>query len=386
MTDFLLLILGLVLLQLLIILHEYGHLIVAKRNGVEVKEFGLGFPPRLCGRTLGRGIFRCYYSLNLLPLGGFVRLKGENDAARGPGTYGGCNLAAKARITMAGAAANLAIAGLLFTLLALVGIPRLLPVPGHFSEDQFSLAADTQIVQHRVLVSQLEEGSPAEAAGLEPGDQILLMTDSASRQEHTLDAAASLVGLTERLAGRPIEITIIRDRQQQVLTAQLRTTEEAEADGRGHLGIATVDFILQRNTWSAPLTGAGLVLQYTKLTLQELGRAIGSLFRGDVVQATETATSPVGIFFILKAVARQGYQSVLMIIALISLTLAIVNSLPIPALDGGRLTMSFFFAKILRRPLTKRLEARLINFSAIVLLPLVLLLMLVDIDRFLLNG
>ena len=325
MTYPLLLILGLILFELLIVLHEYGHFLVAKRNGIEVKEFGLGFPPRLCGRTLGRGIFRSYYSLNLLPLGGFVRLKGESDADRGRGTYGGQSLAVKARVTMAGVAVNLAIAFLLFTVLALVGIPRLLPVEGYFDERQFSLASDTQIVQHKVLVSLLEEGSPAEAAGLRLGDEILFLTDSGSRQEYSLDNAASLAGLTKQLAGRPVEITIVRDRQQQVLATQLRTAAEVEADGGGRLGIATVDFILQRNTWSAPLTGAALVFQYTKLTFQELGRAVGALFAGDARGAVETVVSPVGIFFVLEAGAQQGFQFILMIIALISLALAIAK-------------------------------------------------------------
>ena len=75
-----LLILGLVLFVLLVVVHEYGHFLVAKRNGVDVEEFGIGFPPKIFGKTVGKGIFRCYYTINLLPLGGFVKLKGEHDA------------------------------------------------------------------------------------------------------------------------------------------------------------------------------------------------------------------------------------------------------------------------------------------------------------------
>ena len=386
MTDILLLLLGLVLFSLLIVLHEYGHFLVAKRNGVKVEEFGLGFPPKLVGRELGKGIFRGYYSLNLLPIGGFVRLKGENDSAKGAGTYGSRSLWVKTKIVLAGVAVNFLIAFLLFTLLALVGIPKLLPAEPYFPDEQFSLASDTYLVGQKTLVSYIEEGSPADDAGLELGDELLTLTDAQNGRAYAVEDSDGLYELTTQLAGRQVELEIVRDRQPQSLNTELRTLVEAEAADSGRLGASTSDLILQRNTWSAPLTGLVLTGQYTKVTLQGLGRALFSLFSGDTQQASDSVTGPIGIFFVLKEGAGQGFQVILMIIALISLTLAIVNSLPIPALDGGRLALTLLFRKALRRPLTKRIENRVVGASFVVLMVLMVLVVIVDVDRFFLSG
>ena len=386
MTDILLLLLGLVLFSLLIVLHEYGHFLVAKRNGVKVEEFGLGFPPKLFGREFGRGIFRGYYSLNLLPIGGFVRLKGENDSAKGAGTYGSRSLWVKTKIILAGVGVNFLIAFLLFTFLALVGIPKLLPAEPYFADEQFSLASDTHLVGQKTLVSYIEEDSPAENAGLELGDELLSLTDIQSGQVYAVEDSAGLYELTTRLAGRQVDLELVRDRQPQSLNTELRTLAEAEAADSGRLGASTSDFILQRNTWSAPLTGLVLTGQYTKITLQGLGQALAALFSGDTQRASNSVTGPIGIFFVLKEGAGQGYQFILMVIALISLTLAIINSLPIPALDGGRLALTLLFRKVLRRPLTKRIENKVVGVSFVALMVLMVLVVIVDIDRFFLSG
>lgn len=386
MIEILLLILGLILFSLLIVLHEYGHFLVARRNGVKVKEFGIGFPPKLIGRTLGKGIFRGYYSLNLLPIGGFVRLEGENDAAQGPGTYGSQSLFVKSKIILAGVTVNFFIAFLLFTFLALVGIPKLLPVEPYFSDQQFSVASDTYLVRQNVLVSFIAEGSPAEKAGLELGDEVRTLTDVATNQAYPVISTAEFYALTTRFAGQPVEISVIRDRQELTLNSTLRTIEEAERADGGRLGAATSNFVLQRNTWSAPLTGLVLTGQFTKVTLQGLGQALWSLVTGDTDRAKESVTGPIGIFFVLKEGAAQGYQFILMVIALISLTLAIMNSLPIPALDGGRFVLTLLFRKVLRRPLVQRVENKIIMISFVVLMTLMILITSVDIDRFFFSG
>ena len=120
------LLLGLLLFVLLIVVHEYGHFLVAKKNGVEVEEFGIGFPPRIGGRKMGKGVFRSYYSLNLLPLGGFVRLKGESDEDKRPGSFGAASLKAKTKITLAGVIVNFVVGAGIFTVLSATGVPVLL--------------------------------------------------------------------------------------------------------------------------------------------------------------------------------------------------------------------------------------------------------------------
>ncbi|MCA9333468.1 site-2 protease family protein, partial [Candidatus Saccharibacteria bacterium] len=131
----LLIVLGLVLFVCLVLVHEYGHYKAARRNGVEVEEFGLGFPPKVWGKRQKSGML---LSLNLLPLGGFVRLKGEHDADNEPGSYGAAPLSAKVKIMSAGVIMNLLTALIMFLLLAWIGMPQLV-------ENQFTVASDSSV-------------------------------------------------------------------------------------------------------------------------------------------------------------------------------------------------------------------------------------------------
>ena len=152
----------------LVIFHEFGHYIFARRNGVEVEEFGLGFPPRAKILTKRHGTV---FSLNWLPLGGFVKLKGEHDLDIEKGTFGAASTGAKTKIMLAGVVANLVAAFVLFTVVALMGMPKLL-------DKQFTVASDTKItkdVENKgvVRIDYVVAGSPAAAAGLKPNDRII---------------------------------------------------------------------------------------------------------------------------------------------------------------------------------------------------------------------
>ena len=161
-----LLIIGLFLFVLLIVVHEYGHFLVAKRNGVEVEEFGIGFPPKLFGKKLGKGIFEGYYTINALPLGGFVRLKGENDADTEKGSFGAASTKAKLRIMLAGVAMNLLAALFIFTIVSWVGMPQLIP-------DQYTVKSDSTVTRQDVFAAFVDEQSPAATAGIIAGDVIV---------------------------------------------------------------------------------------------------------------------------------------------------------------------------------------------------------------------
>ncbi len=141
-----LLILGLVLFVCLVIVHEYGHFRAARKGGVEVEEFGLGFPPKIWGRKLKN---KTLLSINILPLGGFVRLKGEHDADTAKGSYGAASLGRKVKIMTAGVVMNLATALGILTLLALIGMPRLV-------EKQFVIASESKVIKQEVLVGYVE--------------------------------------------------------------------------------------------------------------------------------------------------------------------------------------------------------------------------------------
>lgn len=370
-----LLILGIVLFIVLILVHEWGHFIAARRNGVEVEEFGLFFPPRAKVLTKKNGT---EYTLNWLPLGGFVKLKGENDADRRPGTFGAATTWVKTKIMLAGVVMNLLTAFLLLTLLALIGMPKLI-------DNQFTVKSDTKITQSNVLSARVTEGSPASKAGVANGD-VLKSIGLPGEPAAIIDSAQDLPQVTERYAGKEVVVTYISDGEEKQGNTTL-LSKEAVAKSRktdnpkGHLGISPTDYSLQRSTWSAPVVAAGLIKQFTVLTFQGIGTALSSLFHGDTQKASEQVSGPVGIFVVLKQGTLLGVEFVLMIIAVISLSLAIMNALPIPALDGGRLFV-LLMSRLFKKPLTQEIEEMIHGIGFLFLIGLIILISIVDVRRF----
>jgi regulator of sigma E protease len=213
--------------------------------------------------------------------------------------------------------------------------------------------------------------------------------------------ADELPQITKRFAGKTATIYYTRDGHERQATATLLTQKTVEAsrktdNPKGYLGISPTDFTLQRSTWSAPVVAVGFSAQVTALTFQGLGHALGglgSLIAGFVTgnhvarengqtNASSQVAGPVGIFVILKDGSLLGYQFMLLIIAIVSLTLAIMNILPIPALDGGRLWLTLI-TRGLKKPLSAHAE-EVINASGFVLLMgLIILITIVDVNRFL---
>lgn len=385
----LLLIVGIILFIGLVVVHEFGHFIVARRNGVEVEEFGIFFPPRLYKRKMKAG---WDFTINALPLGGFVRLKGEHDSDTEKGSFGAATTWTKTKIMAAGVVMNLLMALVLFTILALIGMPKLV-------DNQFTVKSDTQLVNRQVLVGYVEPGSPAAKAGLQAEDQINDI-GLPGYSPVGVESAAKLPGLTKQFAGKTADVYYTRagyEHQARVtfLTKQAVDASKKTDNPKGYLGISPTEFTLQRSTWSAPVVAVGFSAQVTALTFQGLGHALaglGSLIAGAVTgnhtarengqtNASSQVAGPVGIFVILKDGSLLGYQFMLLIIAIISLTLAIMNILPIPALDGGRLWLTLI-SRGLHRPLSARAE-ELINASGFVLLiGLIILITIVDVHRF----
>jgi regulator of sigma E protease len=387
----LLLIVGLLLFIGLVVVHEWGHFIMARRNGVEIEEFGIGFPPRLWKKRIRSPKGDYDFTINLLPLGGFVKLKGEHDGDTEPGTFGAASLAAKSKIMVAGVVMNLITAFVLLTLLAAVGIPKLIP-------DQYTVASDTKVTRNNIIISGTEKGSPAEKAGLQQADH--LVSIGAPGKEQKLNESKDLSAYTRSHPGEKVAITYTRKGETMKGTATIRPAAEVEAslktdDPKGFLGVYPSDYTIQRSTWSSPIVAAGLIKQFTIMTFQGLGKAVqglGGLIAGAVTgnstarsngqkQASEQVSGPVGIFVILKDGTTLGWQFVLLIIAIISLTLAIMNILPIPALDGGRLWLTLLTRGI-GRPLSKEKEEAINASGFLFLLLLIVLITVVDVKRF----
>lgn len=370
-----LVVLGLVLFVGLVVLHEFGHLLAARRNNVDVEEFGIGFPPIAWKKKLKSGLL---FTVNWLPLGGFVRLKGEHDADTEKGSYGAASLWAKTQIMVAGVLVNLAVAILMFTLLALIGMPRLI-------DNQFTVPSDTIVTKNDVLVSIVEDDSPAAKAGLQQRDQLVSMGTNLDNAQQ-ISSAQSLPEVTSQFAGKEVQITYERGGETKTATTTLRSSEEVESskntdDPKGYLGIVPIEFTLQRSTWSAPIVGVGVTKQFTELTLKGLGTVVASLFQGDTKKASDQVSGPVGVFVLIKDGSELGIQFILMVIAVISLTLAIMNALPIPALDGGRLFVTYLY-RILGKKLTPKAEEVIHGTGFVMLMVLFVLITIVDIKRF----
>lgn len=381
MELFLGIIIGLIVLVILIVLHELGHALVAMRNGVVVEEFGIGFPPRAWKKRLKNGVL---FTLNWLPLGGFVRLKGEYDSATGEGTYGGASFWVKTKILVAGVVVNWVTAVLLFTILLLVGMPKML-------ENQVTLPFDTTVNRSELTIARVTPSSPADKAGLKAGDNILSIGKS------NVQTPQELIDQTKASAGQTVEINFIRDGSPETKTVTLNTQEQA-VNG-GFLGVAPQQSETIHSTWSAPILGVATAGQLTYETFKGVGSLIyngitgffGQFFgsdasRQEAKQNLETVgdsvAGPIGILGVLfPSMVSAGPVQVLLLAGIISLTLAVMNFLPIPALDGGRWwTMAGF--RLFRKKLTKEREENIQATGFLILMALTILVTWNDIGRF----
>jgi regulator of sigma E protease len=390
-----LLIVGLLMFIGLVVLHELGHFWAARRGGVEIEEFGIFFPPRLYKHRTKRGWL---FTINLLPLGGFVKLKGEHDSDTGKGSFGEASLKVKSKIMAAGVVVNLLTAFVLFWILSLVGMP-------HLVDNQFVVKSDAH-VQHsatyKTTVDNVEKNSPASAAGIKTGDDITAIGQKGAIKK--LTSTNDIVAATKGLGGKQVIVDILRDGKTIERTVTLRTDAVVAAAAKqhkqiGHLGVGTNPsqngLTVVRSTWSSPVVAGGTMVQLTALTFQGLGKAIsglGGTISGAVThntvarEAAQTEASgqvsgPVGIFFVFKYGADLGFKFILMVVAVISLTLGVMNILPIPALDGGRLWITLLF-HALKKPLDAKREELITAIGFCVLFGLIILVTVVDVQRF----
>jgi regulator of sigma E protease len=368
---------GLLILVLLVVVHELGHAIVAKRNGVVVEEFGIGFPPRAWSKKLKNGLL---FSLNWLPLGGFVKLQGEHDAADKKGDYGAATFWQKTRILLAGVFINWLVAAVLLSILAVTGLPKILP-------NQFVVSSDVSMVQQPVQITALTKDYPAEKAGLKVGDKIVRFDGQA------VPSAQALIDQTKVSKGKTVEVIYDRGGSEYTAEVFLRSDTSVPLFGAG-LGQAQ----LTHSTWSAPIVGIVTTGQFTWATLQGLGNLVGNLVTGLILQlspdqATRTqagaslktvsdgVAGPVGILgTIFPQAEKAGPTQLVFLTAIISLTLAVMNVLPIPALDGGRWFVMALF-RVIKRPLTKDREEKIQTAGFLALMSLVILVTVADVSK-----
>lgn len=427
MDIFIGIIVGLIVLMFLVTAHEFGHFIAARKNGVNVLEFGIGFPPRAIAwqkdiktgkwkrlpkkewkkESVTKAVYTdgdktefaqkgMIFSLNWLPIGGFCQMDGESAEDSRKGTFGYAKYWAKTKILFAGVTMNWLVAFIIFTILAWTGMPE-------FLEGQFTIPADTRSVVTPVEVAEIKENSPADQAGIKAGDKILAVDGQ------TLYHASEITDYNEEHAGETVTYKISRTEYLTCITEPcdgggVESTYDIDVtlnpkDSEYLLGVAMqTTQSVSYSTWSAPIVGAGLTLQLTGETFKGVGVMIGNLVSGaarlfspnaEVRQDGQEALSavgdsvsgPVGIIGVLfPAFTAAGPTNLAFLAALISVSLACMNVLPIPALDGGRWLLITIY-KLRGKKLTKATEEKIVSRAFMVLLALIFIVTVLDIIR-----
>lgn len=318
----------LLLLSVLVLVHEWGHYIAARKSGMTVEEFGIGFPPRLFGWKKASGTT---WSINAIPLGGFVKIKGESgENATDPDSFASQGWWKRFAVVVAGVVMNLVLAWVLFTVGFLFGLPAIV---------ENGVEEGVVVTDRAVNIVDVLPGSAADQAGLQIGDRVT-----------TIDGVAYDAGEAARNAlvphsdASPLSLVILRHGGE-TQTFAITPTYLSEL-GREGVGISLVETGFIRYPWYlAPWKGLQTTLAATRDVLGAFGGLIVSVFRHEDVSAN--LSGPVGIAVLTGQVASLGWSHMVQFAAMLSINLAVINILPFPALDGGRLV--FLLYEVVRR-------------------------------------
>ncbi len=342
------------ILVVLIVAHELGHFVAAKLFGVKVEEFGVGYPPRAFSFGIWGGT---EYTLNWIPFGGFVRLFGdEGEGQRGKGSLMEARRWKQALILVAGVTANLAMGWFLFTCALHVGIPRVVDSP-------------SEAKSARLMVADVVPGSPADAAGMVAGDRILAVQDPSHVSAATL-SPDSVSDFIKTRGGKALEVTYFHagaTTTSEIIPAHGVVPDEA---GRPALGVALVLVTNESLPWGSAALGAINATKGAFVTILQglwtiLDRALhGAPNFSDVV-------GPLGLVQVVGEASQNGFGNVLALAAFISVNLAIINLIPVPALDGGRLFLLGIEA-VFRRG-APRLAVHILNAIGVALIVLLMI-------------
>lgn len=342
-----------VILVLLIVAHELGHFIAAKIFGVRVEEFGVGYPPRAF--RFGK-IGDTEYTLNWLPFGGFVRLFGdEGQAEHGRGSFIDAPRWKQAIVLVAGVTANVVVAWALFAVALHLGVPK--PV---------ETALPGQHVQ--LIVSDIVTGSPADAAGIKPGDEITGVSDTKGASVPSL-TSKNVVDFVRAHGGKLVHISYIHAGASSTVSITPANAVLPNAAGQPALGIALVLIATEKEPWGTAFVDA---FPATRNAFKMVANDLWILLQGAIHGAPDLAAvvGPVGIVSYVGEASQNGLGAVLMFAALISINLAIINLIPIPALDGGRLFMLGIEA--LMRRAAPRLAIQFLNALGVAIIVLLM--------------
>lgn len=349
-------------LIVLVILHELGHFILAKRLGVKVEEFGIGFPPRLWSKKIGETV----YSLNLLPFGAFVRMYGEEENIKKSQSFTGKPIWQRALIVIGGCVAFWIIAAILLSIVFGIGAP--IAVADEENGD---------LISPKVQIVAIAAESPAYKAGLKQGDTIIKVKSQKSRVK-SIDKVWQIQNFTEEHKGEEIVLTI--QRREEVFDISLvPRVDPPEQEGR--MGLALARTVIKDYPWhEAIVQGILATGRFTALIINVFGQIIGNLARGEPLPPGVGVIGPVGIFGLMEQRVQLGAVYFLQFIAIITIHLALINLLPIPALDGGKLVFLGIEA-IRKKPVSPEIEKKVTMAFFSLLIMLMIWITIKDIIR-----
>lgn len=343
-------------LSILVLIHELGHFLAAKKRGVLVEEFGLGLPPRIAGIKIGETI----YSINFLPFGGFVKLYGEDSEEKiNPKlknrAFSNKKNWEKFLIVIGGVFGNFLLAWTLFSYLFTQGVP---------------------VPTNQVKIEKVIAGSPAEKAGITPGDVIKKIIIKSETKTYPINTSTELISLTKKYAGKEIILVIKRNNKEinKVVTPRL-----SPPPGQGPLGIIINNFEEKKYPWyQAPFYGLIDSLKITFKIFSELLKTLLTVL--SFKKANVDVAGPIGIAYYTSEIIKFGKNAYLEFLALLSLNLAVINLLPFPALDGGRLAF-IVYESITKKKIKKELERNLNLIGFVILISLAILISINDVVK-----
>jgi len=337
----------------LIILHEFSHFLAAKKSGVFVEEFGIGYPPRIFGKKIGNTL----YSINLLPFGAFVKLEGEI----GEGSFSKQPLSKRIFIVLAGVISFWIISLIIFVFLFKFGMPIAI------SDEEISKSAKVQIVE-------VAKNSPAQISGLRVGD--VIREFKIQNSKFKIEKVKEVQDLIQKHKGEKVVLTVERGKEIFELEIVPRINPPAR---EGPMGVVLARVDIKKYPFLKSIfEGLKMTGNLTFAIIKGYFLAIKDVLKGKPSQVE--LTGPVGIFNIMYQTSKLGIIYFFNLLATISIYLAIFNILPIPALDGGKL-LFLVIEGIRKKAISPETEKKITAFFFGILVILAILVTIKDIRK-----
>lgn len=342
----------------LLVAHEFGHFILAKRFGVKVEEFGIGYPPRIFGKKIGETI----YSLNLLPFGAFVNFPDENNPKE-ERKYSMVPTGKRMLIALGGVISFWIIAAIILSIVYTLG-----------TRVAVADEENNNLIDPRVLIVAINRNSPADLAGLKPGDAIIGL--EVNGEKVNVIRSKDIQEFTSVHSEQKVLLAIERGKDKFNVLLVPRKFPPA---GEGSLGVSLIKTAVKNYPWYSSV-GKG-ILTTVNLTIEIIKgycQALVNVFRG--LPSGVEPVGPVGIFQMVNQASRLGFSYFLQFVGMICIYLAIFNAMPIPVADGGK--MVFLIIETLRKkPLNRTLEQKIDTVFFVLLIALMVLVTIKDVSK-----